>query len=278
MHPDRERIRNSLRVSSSEPLFRDDSAAEGITEYFDRNAQIKICAGLLESLRQQVGEKWWALKSKKRAARDGSSELKFIVSKLIRWSAESVDFARTFDFITKRTYQILEARKVNSKINVGQLTDLKGFTHEHMVPCEAILKIITKEGNMEPLAPVLAQLSYRALVEGTERAPKETATHEISELKVLDRQWSKSLPPMICLHSKATRQLDDIDPKFYPLLRYEIVGMLGDLMPVNGRAENLLIEYEESGPIRVLGRNLSPGGVDVSVGRWVLRTKSVRCS
>src|SRR6266404_976738 len=34
----------------------------------------------------------------------------------------------------------------------------------------------------------------------------------------------------------------------------------------------------ESGPIRVLGCNLSPSGIDVSVGRWALRTKSVRCS
>jgi hypothetical protein len=34
----------------------------------------------------------------------------------------------------------------------------------------------------------------------------------------------------------------------------------------------------ESGPIRVLGCNLSRDGIDVSVGRWGLRTKSVRCS
>jgi hypothetical protein len=36
--------------------------------------------------------------------------------------------------------------------------------------------------------------------------------------------------------------------------------------------------YQESGPIWVLGCDLSPGGIDVSVGRWALRTKSVRCS
>jgi hypothetical protein len=34
----------------------------------------------------------------------------------------------------------------------------------------------------------------------------------------------------------------------------------------------------ESGPIRVLGCDLSPGGMDVSVVRWALRTKSVRCN
>jgi hypothetical protein len=34
----------------------------------------------------------------------------------------------------------------------------------------------------------------------------------------------------------------------------------------------------ESGPIRVLGCDLRPGDIDVSFGRWVLRTKSARCS
>jgi hypothetical protein len=38
------------------------------------------------------------------------------------------------------------------------------------------------------------------------------------------------------------------------------------------------VAYSESGPIRVLGCKLGPGGIDVSVGRWAVRTKSVRCS
>ncbi len=217
---------------------------DGVTEHFDRGAQIRICAGLLESLREQAGDKWWALNSKKRAARDGSSELKFIVSKLIRWSAESVDFTRTVDFITKRTYQILESRTVEGTIRVGQLTGLKGFTHEHMVPCEAILKIITTAGKRESLAPLLEELSYRALVEGKKQAGTDAADHEISELKALDRRWSQSLPPEICLHGKALRPLGTIERKFYPLLRYEIAGLVGDLMPVNGRAAALLSEYQ----------------------------------
>src|SRR5258708_30587870 len=39
-----------------------------------------------------------------------------------------------------------------------------------------------------------------------------------------------------------------------------------------------LRERMESGPMRVLGCDLSPGGMDVSVVRWALRTKSVRCN
>jgi hypothetical protein len=34
------------------------------------------------------------------------------------------------------------------------------------------------------------------------------------------------------------------------------------------------IRQKESGPIRVLGRNVGPLGIDVSVGRWVSGTVS----
>ncbi len=139
------RDENNPNRTSHQAIFRgDDDPATVESELFDRKAQIAFYAKLLEWLRTEARDTWWQLNEKVRGAKDGSSERKFIVSKLIRWSSESADFARTVDFVTKRTYRILKQQaNPNGHIKLGVVTSLKGFSHEHMVPCEAIFQIIT---------------------------------------------------------------------------------------------------------------------------------------
>jgi hypothetical protein len=212
------------------PLFRE----------ADVDKQVSTCATLLKQVHDHIGEeRWRALRTKRRGAANGDSELKFIVSHLIRWSSESVDCYRTVDFITEATYTIIrESAPTHSGWNDAK----KALTHEHMVPCEAIFQWITSPGfavTTESLTELLKHCGFRALVQGKNKQPD-------SEIQKLDRKWKKELPTPICINNGAPIQLNKHSQEYWPMLRYEAARLTDELIPISERAEALRKKYNEA--------------------------------
>jgi hypothetical protein len=218
--------------AKEKPLFRDR----------DIDSQVSTCATLLKELHDHIGEKrWHALQIKRRGAANGDSELKFIVSHLIRWSSESVDCHRTVDFITRKAYEIIRQMANNEPPTNSHWIDAKKkLTHEHMVPCEAIFQLITSTDfpvTSDSLTKSLRTYGYRALVQGKN-------TQSDSEAQKLDSDWKKKLPESVCTKSGSVIQRSNNNQQYWPMLRYEDAHLVDDdLMPANKRAEVLLGDY-----------------------------------
>jgi hypothetical protein len=203
---------------------------------FDRAAHIALCAKSIEGIRAHLGENWEGLlkPAPKRDVRH--KEARVLVKHLIRVASESADFYRTVDFITRSAATTVEkARKKNNwKPLAGHLQPSSELTHEHMVPGEAVLLALSKVPVGMPLADELEPLTYRALV------CKKKDIHK------LDNKMKSTLPPV-----EQTRlvnqpeKLASVPPAFKALMRYDVAGLLEDLLPVSPRAIALKKAYME---------------------------------
>jgi hypothetical protein len=216
---------------------------------FNRDKQIGLCARQLEVLRDDMGPRWWSLNESGMSPSSGLQEVKHMVKHLIRHSSESVNFYATVDFITQETFSILQRLKQEHKHGsalVSHLQQWGEFTHEHMVPGEVVFRLITelRTGfNDGRLAPLLGPLSFRALVAGTKRRRKTDAVPKPTEASLLDGPYQSSLPDPSAINGMCGLRREQIPLQFYPLLRYDAVGLLPKLIPVSPRAKLLLPEY-----------------------------------
>lgn len=224
---------------------------------FDHDGQARLCARHLELLRSDLGDAWWDYpKDERRQAvrrndanwREGhwTREHVGLAGHLIRHAGESVDFPATVDFVTAATLEHIQvAHMASKKRTSGNLKQWSLFTHEHMVPGQAVLRLITDvehPASKGDLQPFLASLSLRALVTGTKRKRAEGWTRQ--EINDLDHKWSCKLPePSEIEGWRGAKQLAEISPQFYGLMRYEAAGLLRALIPVSRRGKRVLSEY-----------------------------------
>lgn len=205
-------------------------------EQFNLEKQLELCANQLTNIRSALGKDWAKLSDKDQTF-PNKSETKKLVKHLIRICGESVDFYATVDFITKDANTILENCAKVGRPRKAHLTQWDKLSHEHMVPCEAVLKELTKKD--ADILEVLKDLSFRALVTGPRR---DGANNEVTRL---DADYRSILPPNMKFVKKGTMKLEDIDRRFYSLLRYEQVKMIDDLIPISARAGELLKDYKK---------------------------------
>lgn len=224
---------------------------------FDHDEQARLCARHLELLRNDLGDAWWDYpKDERRQAvrRNGANSPKGswtrehvgLAGHLIRHAGESADFPLTVDFVTAATLEHIQvAHTASRRRTSGNLKQWSLFTHEHMVPGQAVLRLITDEkhpASHGELQPFLAALSLRALVTGTKRKRAEGWTRQ--EVNELDDEWSYRLPkPSEIDGWRGAKDLAEIQPQFYGLMRYEAASLLHALIPVSRRGKRVLSEY-----------------------------------
>ncbi|UGQ47818.1 hypothetical protein [Massilia endophytica] len=224
---------------------------------FNHDGQAGLCASHLELLRKDLAGAWWEFpkEERKRTARRGSPnwvegpwtrEQMNLAGHLIRHAGESADYPATVDFITKGTAGHIKASLATSKRRtIGNLKQWELFTHEHMVPGQAVLRVITDADHPESrgeLQPLLAALNLRALVTGTKRKRPDGWTPR--EIDALEPRWASVLPePSDISGWNGHPRLHDVPARFYGLMRYEAAGLLDSLIPVSGRAGKVLAEY-----------------------------------
>lgn len=231
------------------PFRPDVTEKDGAILGFDRDKQISLCAIQLENLRHFLGKDWWTLNDTDVVPSSGRAEEKNLAKGLIRLCSESVDYYATVDFVTEGALRELESLRLmhpTQKSLKGHLQRWDKLTHEHMTPCEVVFREITerRDGSNEgPLAPLLEQLSYRALVAGTKQ--KGTLQGPTSESDELDGRfqalWSK--PKDIA--SLEELRLAGIPLAYYSLLRYDASGLYSGLIPLNARARRLKADYTD---------------------------------
>lgn len=220
---------------------------------FDRDKQIRMCAQQLEALRDTQGVMWWELCKPNQPRSTGAAEMKKLIKHLIRVSSESVDFYATVDFVTRSVHQILrKAQEGHSKqlSLLGHLQLWGQFTHEHMVPGEAVFQLITDPAHRartNDLNAVTGDWSFRALVTGTKRRRKDEKLDVTTEAGKLDAtDYNAALPiSLTFIDGFDEKTIWDIPRQYYPLLRYDAVGLLPQLIPVSARAKRLLPAYYE---------------------------------
>lgn len=223
---------------------------------FDHDGQARLCARHLELMRDDLADNWWKFPDEDvKAARRGSAgwvegpwsrEHVGLAGHLVRHAAESADFPATVDFITRGTLEHIQVSRATwSKRGIGHLKQWGVFTHEHMVPGQAVLRLITDREYPDShggLQPLLAALSLRALVTGTKR--EKQGGGEPQEVDVLDSKWKWRLPTLAEMPTgNWPAKLEDIPARFYGLMRYEAAGLVEALMPVSGRGGAVLAEY-----------------------------------
>lgn len=204
---------------------------------FERENQIDLCAKLLKVLQCELKDNWAKLGTTETF--QNKVETKNLIKHLIRISSESVDFPTTVDFITKNCLQILqESKNANDGIALKKhLYQWEKLSHEHMVPCEAVLAEII-QGKSE-ISKVLNASSFRALVTGPNRKG------QVNEVRTLDGLYSSTLPDTINFDQKLKIARQNMDIDFLPLLRYEEVNLFNELIPISDRAKLLLIKYKD---------------------------------
>jgi len=223
--------------------FRFDSSIDA-DNGFDRRSQIERCAYLLTSLRDRLGDRWWELFVQER-----NSEIKDIVKSLIRISSESLDFARTVDFITKKVLNELEAKRnahKQKKACRGHITGLKTFSHEHMVPGEWIFKAITDptcKDSLGSLESLLDEFGFRALVFGRNKKVRGEKSPQSETTKLDEKEFRCTIPEPTTIVELKGLTLARIERRFYPILRYDAAGLVSELIPVSDRARSLLAAY-----------------------------------
>lgn len=224
---------------------------------FDHNEQAKLCARHLELLRADLASAWWAYPKEERrqsARRGGANwiegpwtrEQVGLAGHLIRHAGESADFPATVDFVTRATLEHIKASLgASRKRTTGNLKQWGLFTHEHMVPGQAVLRLLTDAdhpGSRGDLQPLLSALSLRALVTGTKRKRTEGWTRQ--EINALDARWSDNLPTPADIQGwQGALRLVEVPAQYYGLMRYEAAGLLKELVPVSLRGKIVLAEY-----------------------------------
>lgn len=211
---------------------------------FDQNAQERMCAMLLETMRGSMSDSWWNCTTWTREQTE-------VVSVLIRQAGESRDFSYTADFITKDVCDVLlESIEASSGRRRRHLNKRKGrFHHEHMVPGGVALRLLAERDNPEThgaLAPLLAKLDFRALLGVRPQAVGRYAG--ISEAKRLDgllKLKSVVPEPSKIIGWRGPARLTEVPWEFYGLVRYDAAGLLddGNLLTVSSRANRTLERY-----------------------------------
>ena len=241
---------------------------------FDHDGQARLCARHLELLRNDMGNLWWDYPKdeRRRAPRRRSEDVVEgpwtreqigLAGHLIRHAGESTDFHATVDFVTRAALEhIKAARSASKRVTTGSLRQWSLFTHEHMVPGQAVLRLITdvahpsSQGDLQPL---LAALSLRALVTGTKRRKADSSAGQ--EIDALDLNWASRLPEPSCIDGwNGPERLTEIPSRFYGLMRYEAARLLCELLPVSRRGRKVLADY-------YVYRGLSRENLQSSVGR-----------
>ncbi len=203
---------------------------------FDIEKQISLSAKLIESLRSELHEEWDRLENDNMIS--NQKEIKNLVKHIIRISNESIDFPTTIDFITIGALDILKKLKsANNGVALKKhLYQWNELSHEHMVPGEAVFNELIKEN--AKIFDILNLLSYRTLVTGPNRKDRE------NEVRSLDKNYQSTLPETIIFENKREISRKEIEMCFFPLLRYEAVGIIDNLIPISSRAVTLLEKYK----------------------------------
>jgi hypothetical protein len=223
---------------------------------FDHDGQALLCARHLELMREGLGTNWWEFpRESQKVARRGSvgwvegpwsREHISLAGHLIRHAGESADYPATVDYITRDVLGHIQVSRATSKRRViGHLRQWGVFTHEHMVPGQAVLRLITDKeypANRGELCPLLASLSLRALVTGTKRAKLLGSGPQ--EINALEPKWAQRLPTLEEMPAgNWPANLYEIPARFYGLMRYDAAGLIGALVPVSGRGAVALTDY-----------------------------------
>jgi hypothetical protein len=204
---------------------------------FDRDYHITLCATSIQGIRTCLGATLWKnlhLPVKERDVKH--KEARMLVKHLIRVASESADFYRTVDFITRSAAMTVEKLRQANKLQSrsGHLKPSADLTHEHMVPGEAVLRILTTADPDVPLAEILAPLTYRALV-----CKKQ-------DIGNLDKYMKSTLPSLEQIRQAGkSDRLASLPPKFNALVRYDVAGLFEDLIAVSTRATQLRRAYLE---------------------------------
>lgn len=223
------------------PTVPQDGPNEHRQQWFDRDSHIRRYAGMLDALRRDVGDNHWHL-----LVHDGrpsfpqARELKRTITDLVQKCSESWDFYATPDFVTKGAMAEIQEAVDESPRRTPlkrHLRDWSRLSHEHMCPNKQVLLHLTNPASTYSTETLLRSLSFRALVSGSKR--KRIAGTDLARL---DAQYASSLPDTATIKELRGKP---VPLEFHPLLRYHAVGLLGDLIPVSGRAEVLLRQYDE---------------------------------
>lgn len=202
---------------------------------FNRARHLAQCAKHLEQIRAELGNHWPALNNDSQEF-PNKPETKKLVKHLIRTCSESVDFYATVDFMTTGVCTILQkSAGAKGGAKKAHLRQWSTMSHEHMVPGEVILKELLQPN--ADIQYILNALSFRALVTGPMRTGLD------NEVTLLDQNHRTSLPSCVNFNSRGELRTSEINMVFYPMLRYEVTGLVDQLIPLNERAETLLSEY-----------------------------------
>lgn len=223
---------------------------------FEHEDQVRLCARHLEVMREDMGAEWstWSQvkpgnrkKALIKPSRTGwTPERVDLAGHFVRHASESSDFAATIDFITYKTLDVIKrSRALYPRRTTFHLNQWKLYTHEHMVPGAAALRVLTDPDyapNRGPLYELLSAMSFRALITGT-KCKKDDATAE-NEVAQVDFKYSSRLPEPGDVPSwPGPADLRDVLPAYYALMRYEAASLLGELIAVSPRAETALAKY-----------------------------------
>lgn len=223
---------------------------------FPHEDQVRQCARHLELMRADMGAEWstWAMvkpgNGKKGTLKPSPTgwtpERVDMAGHFVRHAVESADYCATVDFITHGTLDAIKAsRRERPRGTTCHLTQWEHYSHEHMVPGAAVLRILTSPTyapNRGELTSLLSALSYRALITGTKRK-RETGVRNL-EVAGVDSQFGSSLPsPYDICDWTGPATLLEIPPQHYALMRYDAGGLLGELIAVTSRAKRALADY-----------------------------------
>jgi hypothetical protein len=211
---------------------------------FNRNLQLQMCARQLEALREAVGPRWAKLVTQQKRS-DGQAELKLFVKDLIRKSSESTDFYATVDFITKDAFEVIEEQRRNHPFERSlrkHLTNWGKLSHEHMVPGDVIYRTLINSPCRDLLG-LLEPLSYRALVSGSKRQ-KKSSVAGVTDIQKLDLKYRSIVPEPREIREFSQFELRNSPLKFWGLIRYDVAGLLENLIYISSRAEKTLREYK----------------------------------
>ena len=241
-------------MPNSRPVLAEDLVL--FRQDFSHEHQVQLCARHLELMRVEMGAEWatWVMvkpgKGKKGTLKPSSTgwtpERVDMAGHFVRHAVESADYWATVDFITHGTLDAIKAsRRERPRGTTCHLTQWKQYSHEHMVPGAAVLRLLTSPAyaaNRGELAGLLSALSFRALITGTKCKREAGASNQ--EVAGVDALFGSSLPsPHEISDWNGPANLLDIPPQHYALMRYDAGGLLGELIALTPRAKKAMAGY-----------------------------------
>lgn len=229
-----------MQLDISDMPFRPDSSKHG-DSWFDREGHIQMYAVMLDALKSHLGDDWYRLSDLPLGP-----EIKRTISTLVRKCSESCDYSASVDFITKNA--VAAIRRSASSRSTKKVTkgDLSKQAHEHMCPNSVVTDLLTsREFQSMGTAEILSLLSLRALVYRPLKSDPGASEDPVlveSEIAKLDAGLKDKIPDTSEIEKRVGKKGA---LKYYPLLRYQKVGLLDELVAVTDRARNLLAEYRK---------------------------------